>query len=235
MIWLGIETANTPLSVAVVMDGKVVAELVQNIKLTHSAGAMPAIEEVLARAGLKAGDLDVIAVSEGPGSYTGVRIGVTLAKTLAWTLQIPLVGVSSLKALAANATLYNGLICPIFDARRDNVYTAVYQGVTLEALVEDHHTHIADLLERLRALDAPILFVGTDVGIFWDNIVEKLGDNALRAHFSLDLPRATEVIRVGTKVELPSVEATHHFVPQYKRIAEAEANWLKEQKEKEHE
>ncbi|MBL3732231.1 tRNA (adenosine(37)-N6)-threonylcarbamoyltransferase complex dimerization subunit type 1 TsaB [Lysinibacillus sp. HST-98] len=235
MIWLGIETANTPLSVAVVMDGKVVAELVQNIKLTHSAGAMPAIEEVLARAGLKAGDLDVIAVSEGPGSYTGVRIGVTLAKTLAWTLQIPLVGVSSLKALAANATLYNGLICPIFDARRDNVYTAVYQGVTLEALVEDHHTHIADLLERLRALDAPILFVGTDVGIFWDNIVEKLGDNALRAPFSLDLPRATEVIRVGTKVELPSVEATHHFVPQYKRIAEAEANWLKEQKEKEHE
>ncbi|UUV24036.1 MULTISPECIES: tRNA (adenosine(37)-N6)-threonylcarbamoyltransferase complex dimerization subunit type 1 TsaB [Lysinibacillus] len=235
MIWLGIETANTPLSVAVVMDGKVVAELVQNIKLTHSAGAMPAIEEVLARAGLKAGDLDVIAVSEGPGSYTGVRIGVTLAKTLAWILQIPLVGVSSLKALAANAALYNGLICPIFDARRDNVYTAVYQGVTLEALVEDHHTHITDLLERLRALDAPILFVGTDVGIFWDNIVEKLGDNAFRAPFSLDLPRATEVIRLGTKVELPSVEATHHFVPQYKRIAEAEANWLKEQKEKEHE
>lgn len=235
MIWLGIETANTPLSVAIVRDGKVVAELVQNIKLTHSAGAMPAIEEVLARAGLKAGDLDVIAVSEGPGSYTGVRIGVTLAKTLAWTLQIPLVGVSSLKALAANAILYNGLICPIFDARRDNVYTAVYQGVTLEALVEDHHTHIADLLERLRALDAPILFVGTDVGLFWDNIVEELGDNAFRAPFSLDLPRATEVIRVGTKVELPSVEATHHFVPQYKRIAEAEANWLKEQKEKEHE
>ncbi len=129
MIWLGIETANTPLSVAVVMDGKVVVELVQNIKLTHSAGAMPAIEEVLARAGLKAGDLDVIAVSEGPGSYTGVRIGVTLAKTLAWTLQIPLVGVSSLKALAANAALYNGLICPIFDARRDNVYTAVHQGI----------------------------------------------------------------------------------------------------------
>jgi len=235
MIWLGIETANTPLSVAIVRDGKVVAELVQNIKLTHSAGAMPAIEEVLARAGLKAGDLDVIAVSEGPGSYTGVRIGVTLAKTLAWTLQIPLVGVSSLKALAANATLYNGLICPIFDARRDNVYTAVYQGVTLEALVEDRHAHIADLLERLRALDAPILFVGTDVGLFWDNIVEELGDNAFRAPFSLDLPRATEVIRVGTKVELPSVEATHHFVPQYKRIAEAEANWLKEQKEKEHE
>ncbi|MFJ7922131.1 tRNA (adenosine(37)-N6)-threonylcarbamoyltransferase complex dimerization subunit type 1 TsaB [Lysinibacillus fusiformis] len=235
MIWLGIETANTPLSIAVVKDGKVVAEMVQNIKLTHSAGAMPAIEEILARIDVKPNDLDAIAVSEGPGSYTGVRIGVTLAKTLAWTLQKPLVGVSSLKTLAANATLYNGLICPIFDARRGNVYTAVYQGETLEALVEDHHAHIDDLLVRLKALEQPILFVGTDVDIFWENIVQILGDHAVRAPFSIDLPRATEVIHLATKMELPSVEATHHFVPQYKRIAEAEANWLKEQKEKEHE
>lgn len=235
MIWLGIETANTPLSIAVVKDGKVVAEMVQNIKLTHSAGAMPAIEEILARIDVRPNDLDAIAVSEGPGSYTGVRIGVTLAKTLAWTLQKPLVGVSSLKTLAANAALYNGLICPIFDARRGNVYTAVYQGGTLEALVEDHHAHIDDLLVRLKALEQPILFVGTDVDIFWENIVQILGEHAVRAPFSIDLPRATEVIHLATKMELPSVEATHHFVPQYKRIAEAEANWLKEQKEKKHE
>ncbi|MFF6017545.1 tRNA (adenosine(37)-N6)-threonylcarbamoyltransferase complex dimerization subunit type 1 TsaB [Lysinibacillus fusiformis] len=235
MIWLGIETANTPLSIAVVKDGKVVAEMVQNIKLTHSAGAMPAIEEILARIDVRPNDLDAIAVSEGPGSYTGVRIGVTLAKTLAWTLQKPLVGVSSLKTLAANAALYNGLICPIFDARRGNVYTAVYQGETLEALVEDHHAHIDDLLVRLKALEQPILFVGTDVDIFWENIVQILGVHAVRAPFSIDLPRATEVIHLATKMELPSVEATHHFVPQYKRIAEAEANWLKEQKEKKHE
>ncbi|AJK86222.1 MULTISPECIES: tRNA (adenosine(37)-N6)-threonylcarbamoyltransferase complex dimerization subunit type 1 TsaB [Lysinibacillus] len=235
MIWLGIETANTPLSIAVVKDGKVVAEMVQNIKLTHSAGAMPAIEEILARIDVRPNDLDAIAVSEGPGSYTGVRIGVTLAKTLAWTLQKPLVGVSSLKTLAANAALYNGLICPIFDARRGNVYTAVYQGETLEALVEDHHAHIDDLLVRLKALEQPILFVGTDVDIFWENIVQILGEHAVRAPFSIDLPRATEVIHLATKMELPSVEATHHFVPQYKRIAEAEANWLKEQKEKKHE
>jgi len=235
MIWLGIETANTPLSIAVVKDGKVVAEMVQNIKLTHSAGAMPAIEEILARIDVKPNDLDAIAVSEGPGSYTGVRIGVTLAKTLAWTLQKPLVGISSLKTLAANAALYNGLICPIFDARRGNVYTAVYQSETLEALVEDHHAHIDDLLVRLKALEQPILFVGTDVDIFWENIVQILGDHAVRAPFSIDLPRAMEVIHLAMKMELQSVEATHHFVPQYKRIAEAEANWLKEQKEKEHE
>ncbi|MFJ3390640.1 MULTISPECIES: tRNA (adenosine(37)-N6)-threonylcarbamoyltransferase complex dimerization subunit type 1 TsaB [Lysinibacillus] len=235
MIWLGIETANAPLSIAVIKDGKVIAEIVQNIKLTHSAGAMPAIEEVLAKAGIKPSELDAIAVSEGPGSYTGVRIGVTLAKTLAWTLKKPLVGISSLKSLAANAALYDGFICPIFDARRGNVYTAVYKGCGLETIIEDYHDHIDGLLERLQALEAPVLFVGADVDVFWHKIVEVMGERAQRTQFSNDLPRASETIRLATKMELPSVDAVHHFIPQYKRIAEAEANWLKEQKEKAHE
>ncbi|QDQ01112.1 tRNA (adenosine(37)-N6)-threonylcarbamoyltransferase complex dimerization subunit type 1 TsaB [Lysinibacillus fusiformis] len=235
MIWLGIETANAPLSVAVVKDGKVVAEIIQNIKLTHSAGAMPAIENILENAGIKPNELDAIAVSEGPGSYTGVRIGVTLAKTLAWTLHKPLVGISSLKVLAANATLYDGLICPIFDARRDNVYTAVYKGAELDVVVEDYHDHIDGLLNRLKAFESPILFIGADVHAFWDKIIEVLGDYALRVPFSNELPRASEVIRLASMKDLPSVEETHHFIPQYKRIAEAEANWLKEQKEKAHE
>ncbi len=235
MIWLGIETANAPLSVAVVKDGKVVAEVIQNIKLTHSAGAMPAIENILANAGVKPNELDAIAVSEGPGSYTGVRIGVTLAKTLAWTLHKPLVGISSLKVLAANATLYDGLICPIFDARRDNVYTAVYKGAELDVVVEDYHDHIDGLLNRLKAFESPVLFIGADVHAFWDKIIEVLGDYALRAPFSNELPRASEVIRLASMRELPSVEEIHHFIPQYKRITEAEANWLKGQKEKAHE
>ena len=235
MIWLGIETANAPLSVAIVKDGKVVAEVVQNIKLTHSAGAMPAVEKILEKAGLKAADLDAIAVSEGPGSYTGVRMGATLAKTLAWTLKKPLVGVSSLKALAANVSLFNGLICPIFDARRSNLYTAVYKGTNLETVMEDYHDHIDGLLLHLKELGEPVLFVGVDVDVFWDKIVAVLGSNAYRAPYSNDLPRASEVIRLASEGELPSIEATHHFVPQYKRIAEAEANWLKEQKEKAHE
>lgn len=235
MIWLGIETANAPLSVAVVKDGKVMAEVVQNIKLTHSAGAMPAIETILANVGVKPNELDAIAVSEGPGSYTGVRIGVTLAKTLAWTLQKPLVGVSSLKVLAANAALFDGLICPIFDARRGNVYTAVYKGTKLDVVIEDYHDHIEALLTRLEALNAPILFVGADVDVFWDKIVEVLGVNACRAALHEDLPRASAAILLASAEELPSIEAVHHFTPQYKRIAEAEANWLKEQKEKAHE
>lgn len=235
MIWLGIETANAPLSVAVVKDGKVLAEVVQNIKVTHSAGAMPAIETILANVGVKPNELEAIAVSEGPGSYTGVRIGVTLAKTLAWTLQKPLVGVSSLKVLAANAALFNGLICPIFDARRGNVYTAVYKGPKLDVVIEDYHDHIDGLLARLKDLDAPILFIGVDVNLFWDKIVEVIGHNAYRAPLHDDLPRASAAINLASMENLPNVEEVHHFIPQYKRIAEAEANWLKEQKEKAHE
>ncbi|MER2109036.1 MAG: tRNA (adenosine(37)-N6)-threonylcarbamoyltransferase complex dimerization subunit type 1 TsaB [Solibacillus sp.] len=230
MIWLGIETANAPLSVALVKDGKVLAEIVQNVKLTHSVGAMPTVEEVFQKAGLAPSDIDAVAVSEGPGSYTGVRIGVTLAKTIAWTLQKPLVGVTSLQVLAGNARLFNGLVCPIFDARRSNVYAGIYDGATLAPVVEDFHDHIDGLFVKLQELEGPILFIGTDVAIFEERIREVLGERAVFASFTQHLPRASELIMLALDKELPSIEATHHFVPQYRRIAEAEANWIKEQK-----
>lgn len=230
MIYLGIETANAPLSVAVVKDGRVIAEIVQNNKVTHSNGAMPAVEEVLQKAKITAAQIDAIAVSQGPGSYTGVRIGVTIAKTLAWTLQKPLIGVSSLQALAANASLYSGLICPIVDARRNHVYTALYEGWTLEEIMVDTHESIDDLCIKLKAFARPVMFVGTDVEQYWDVIEEQLGHLAIRAPQVLDLPRASQVVHIAAQQELPAVEETHRFVPQYKRIAEAEANWIKEQK-----
>ena len=84
-------------------------------------------------------------------------------------------------------------------------------------------------------LDAPILFIGVDVNLFWDKIVEVIGHNAFRAPLHDDLPRASAAIHLASMENLPNVEEVHHFIPQYKRIAEAEANWLKEQKEKAHE
>ena len=229
MIWLGIETANAPLSVAVVKDGAIIAEVVQNIKLTHSVGAMPAIEELLNKAGLKPTDVDAIAVSEGPGSYTGVRIGVTIAKTLAWTLQKPLVGVSSVKSLAYNGQLFSGVVCALFDARRQHVYAGAYKNGG--AVVEDGHMSIEALVEKLDGLNEDVLFVGVDVAMYWDKIATKLGDRAQQAPLSFNLPRASQVIELAMQMPLPSTEGTHNFVPTYKRIAEAEANWIKEQKQ----
>ncbi|HCG4536336.1 TPA: tRNA (adenosine(37)-N6)-threonylcarbamoyltransferase complex dimerization subunit type 1 TsaB, partial [Salmonella enterica subsp. enterica serovar Typhi str. AG3] len=171
-----------------------------------------------------------IAVSEGPGSYTGLRIGVTIAKTLAWTLKKPLVGVSSLQVLAANGQDFNGVICALFDARRQNVYTAVFHGTTIEPIIEDHHSSIEGLLEQLQELNMPVLFVGLDIDIFKEKIVAQLGDQASFAPSSLALPRGAHLIELAQKQPLPSVEAVNSFIPQYHRITEAEANWIKDQK-----
>ena len=153
MIWLGIDTANTPISVALVKDGELLIEENSAMAINHSLRAMPAIEELLEKAGLAPADIDAIAVSEGPGSYTGARIGVTIAKTLAWTLGKPLVGVSTLKALAANALFFNGLVCPIVDARRGNVYAGVYQYAAgkLTEIIEDGHYSLEELVHLLEA------------------------------------------------------------------------------------
>lgn len=230
MIWLGIDTANTPLSVAIVRDGKTITEENTSAPINHSLRAMPAIEEAFKRANLVPADIDAIAVSEGPGSYTGVRIGVTVAKTLAWTLNKPLVGVSSLKALAMNGVFFSGLICPLIDARRNHVYAGVYEvkdGVVIRR-VEDQHIQVNDLLMELREFDEPILFIGTDVALHEETIQEVLKEQAVIAPVQFNLPRASSLIYAA---ELMGKEVdTHHFVPEYRRIAEAEANWLKAQR-----
>ncbi|MFS0691044.1 tRNA (adenosine(37)-N6)-threonylcarbamoyltransferase complex dimerization subunit type 1 TsaB [Sporosarcina sp. 179-K 8C2 HS] len=230
MIWLGIDTANTPLSVAIVKDGAVLAEVNSSMAVNHSLRAMPVIEELFATVKLQPKDIDAIAVSEGPGSYTGVRIGVTIAKTLAWTLKKPLFGVSSLKVLAANAPYFYGLICPLVDARRNNVYAGVYEFVDggLTANAEDGHFAIENLLDGLASKERPVLFVGKDVAMHEELIVERLKEKAVIAPFPLQLPRASSLIFIAE--QSGQEENIHAFTPEYRRIAEAEANWLMQQR-----
>lgn len=232
MIWLGIDTANTPLSIAIVKDGKVITEENTSAPVNHSLRAMPAIEEAFKRANLVPSDIDAIAVSEGPGSYTGVRIGVTIAKTLAWTLNKPLVGVSSLKALAMNGLFFNGFICPLIDARRSHVYAGLFEmkdGMLIER-IEDRHISIDDLLESCQGLEKPILFIGTDVALYEEKIKEILKEQAIIAPVQLNLPKASSLIYAAEQTK--KSEEVHHFIPEYRRIAEAEANWLKAQRDK---
>lgn len=229
MIWLGIDTANTPLSVAIVKDGEIITEENTATKVNHSLRAMPAIEEAFKRANMTPDEIDGIAVSEGPGSYTGVRIGVTIAKTLAWTLQKPLIGVSSLQALAMNVRLYEGLICPLFDARRNHVYAGLYQieQEQMNVKMDDQHLSIDALLARVKELNKPVLFVGKDVAMYQEMIAEQLGQLAQFAPRTLNIPRASSLISLAEQMD--EAKSIHHFVPEYRRIAEAEANWLKAQ------
>src|SRR5690606_11334434 len=158
MIYLGIDTSNSPLALALIEDGKVLIEETSNLKINHSLTAMPAIEEMMAKAKVAPAQLTHIAVAEGPGSYTGVRIGLTIAKTLAWSLKIPLLMVSSLKVLAANGQFFDGIICPLMDARRGTAFMGAYAGDSLDSLIPDQHSDVRAFLNQLKELGRPVLF-----------------------------------------------------------------------------
>ncbi|MDE1454155.1 tRNA threonylcarbamoyladenosine biosynthesis protein TsaB [Bacillus paralicheniformis] len=229
MTILAIDTSNLTLGVALVKDGKVIAEHISHLKKNHSVRAMPAIDELLKECGLKPSDLTQIAVAKGPGSYTGVRIGVTIAKTLAWSLNIPVKTVSSLEVLAANGRFFQGLICPLFDARRGQVYTGLYQyrDGKLHGLEEDQNILLEDWLKKLKAMDQQVLFIGSDTGIHREMIERILDEQAVIADPALQLPRPSELALIG---ELKEDEPVHSIVPNYIRLAEAEAVWLEKQK-----
>ncbi|OEH91724.1 tRNA (adenosine(37)-N6)-threonylcarbamoyltransferase complex dimerization subunit type 1 TsaB [Bacillus solimangrovi] len=226
---LAIDTSNDVMGVAIVDDNKVIGELITNVKKNHSVRLMPAIEKLLNETDVKVSELDRIVVAEGPGSYTGVRIGVTVAKTLAWSLNIELVGVSGLESLAYNGRYFNGLIVPIFDARRGQVFTGLYQwnDGMLESVMSDKMVIFSELLTELKERNEPVLFVGNDVDLHRELIVDILGDNAIIANFVQNNPRPSELAGCGLLKQPVDV---HSFVPNYLRLAEAEANWLKAQK-----
>ncbi|MEW9503262.1 tRNA (adenosine(37)-N6)-threonylcarbamoyltransferase complex dimerization subunit type 1 TsaB [Jeotgalibacillus marinus] len=227
---LVIDTSNFPLAIAVMNEDEVIAEMMINIKKNHSIQAMPLIETMLKAANLAPKEMDRIVVSMGPGSYTGVRIGVTMAKTLAWTLNIPVVGVSSLAAITGAGRHFNGLVCPVFDARRGQVYTGLYQFENhgLVAVEEDTNILMDSWIEKLAERTEKILFTGKDIAVFWEAIQNKLGDRAVRSALTENVPRASEIGLAGMAMEPGEV---HGLVPNYIRLAEAEAKWIERQQQ----
>ena len=230
---LAIDTSNEILGLSLVNQDKVIGEYSTNVNKNHSIRLMPAIEHLLSDCQTTPDELTKIVVAEGPGSYTGVRIGVTVAKLMAWSLSIPLIGVSSLASLAANAHHFSGLICPLFDARRGLVYTGLYRygaNDTLQQVKTDTNTLMVDWLEELVELHEPILFIGNDVSIHREIIAEKLGEYGLFATTAQNNPRASELAMLGNQYAERDV---HSFTPNYIRLVEAEAKWL-EKKVKDH-
>jgi tRNA threonylcarbamoyladenosine biosynthesis protein TsaB len=227
---LAIDTSTYVLGVAIVEENKVIGELVTNLNKNHSVRAMPAIAQLMKECEVKNEEIDRIVVGKGPGSYTGVRIGVTIAKTLAWSLNKPLVGISSLELLAANGRYFNGFICPLMDARRGQVYTGLYKGDSFRIVpeVDDVNILLVDWLSMLKEHNTNVLFVGNDVHLHRETIIEYLGEFAYFAQISENNPRPSELALIGLKKD---AEDVHSFVPNYTRLAEAETKWL-ESKEK---
>lgn len=224
---LAIDTSTDVLAVGIVSNEKVIGEYITNIKRNHSTRVLPAIDYLLKDCGVQIKDINKIVVADGPGSYTGVRIGVTIAKTLAWTLKVPLTGVSSLKVMAASPKHFDGLISPIIDARRGNVYTGLYQykdGVLVQVL-QDQHTSSQDWSIKLQEFNQQILFIGNDVHLHEEVFISNLGELASFANITENISRPGELGLLG--INLPANDV-HSFVPNYLRLAEAEAKWREE-------
>jgi len=215
---LAFDTSSKALSVALLEEENRLAELTLTIKKNHSITLMPTIEFLMASIDWKPTDLDRIVVAEGPGSYTGLRIAVATAKTLAQTLKIDLVGVSSLLALVPEEI--EGLAIPVMDARRNHVYAGFYQEDQL--VYPEGHLSFEAVLERVKGAEK-VTFLG-EVEAFREQIQEALPS----AQMVETLPDTVRIGRLGLTKEAVSV---HGFVPNYLKRVEAEENWLKDHQE----
>ena len=159
---LALETSAKAVSAAVTEDGKVLASGYQDTGLTHSRTLMPIVESILKNTNLSMKDIDAVAVAVGPGSFTGIRIGVAAAKGLAFAVDKPTIGVSTLAAMARNVAFCDGPIICAMDARRQQVYNALFEAKDgkLKRLTEDRAIALADLLEEIKGDPRPKMVVG---------------------------------------------------------------------------
>lgn len=221
---LAIDTSTNVLGVGIASNEKIIGEYITNIKRNHSTRVLPAIDFLLKDCGMDIKEINKIIVADGPGSYTGLRIGLTIGKTLAWTLNIPIVGVSSLKLMAASARYFDGYISPVMDARRGNIFTGLYEykeGKLMQA-VDDQHIPTEEWCKLLKTFDKPVLFLGNDVVIHEQVIVNQLAKQVQFAPITVNIPKPGELALLAKDLKEENV---HSFAPNYLRLAEAEAKW----------
>ena len=175
MLILAFESSAKAASVALVRDGRLLGQSTQISALTHSRTLLPMAEDLLKNCELKVSDVDAFAVAHGPGSFTGIRIGVSTVKGLAWAADRPCVGVSTLEALAWHGLAAGGLICPVMDARRSQVYNALFEireGRPVR-LSEDRPISLEQLADELAALDSPAFLLGDGAAMTADFLQKR--------------------------------------------------------------
>ncbi len=178
-------------TVALFENGTLIAEYTQNIGLTHSEGFLPLLETMLKMANKDISQIDYYAVTNGPGSFTGLRIGVATIKGLAHAHNKPLAEISTLDALAENVPNFSGYVCPMLDARRQEVYTAVYHNG--EKIMEDTPLSLNELFEFLKSKRGKVMFLGDGAVNYRDIIQKALPKKAVFAPNHLILQKASSV------------------------------------------
>lgn len=226
---LGVDTSTSCGGLGIIDDGRMVAEYAFPREGTLSAELIPAIQALLAEAELGLDQIDGIAISLGPGSFTGLRVGLSVVKGLALTAERAVVGIPTLDALAHNLPFTPYFICPIVDARKGEIYTALYKNVEgggVEQLTPHQVLSPSALIEGIPPQET--VFLGDGVEVYGGIIKEQLGEQALFAPPHLRFLRGTTVAELGLKrIMRGERDDIASLVPIYVRASDAEINWAK--------
>jgi tRNA threonylcarbamoyladenosine biosynthesis protein TsaB len=228
---LSVDTSSNVASVAITDDEKLICEITVNTKKTHSQTIMPMIDSALKQSELEISDIDLIASANGPGSFTGLRIGVSAVKGLAHAAKIPVVGVSILEAMAYNLPFCEYVISPMMDARRQQVYNAVYEwkNEELSEIKAPRALSVDELIEELLTSDKRVVFLGDGVDVHKAYIQEKMGDKAVFAPVSAKEQRASGLAVAAKKKKAVSC---YELAPIYLRKPQAERELEEKEKNK---
>ena len=232
MLILAFETSAKAASVALMEDNKLLGESYQNTGLTHSQTLMVMAEDLLKQCGKTAADVTAVAVAEGPGSFTGVRIGVAAAKGFAWGREIPCYGISTLEAMAESLGIYEGYVCPCMDARRSQVYNALFRvekGV-VSRVAEDRAIALSDLAEELAQLDGPIFLVGDGSNLTYNTLKDQIEALVLPAEHRMHQRAVGVAILAREQAKAGIAPSGGALTPNYLRLSQAEREKLEKQK-----
>lgn len=233
---LALDSSGLVASVAVVCDDELIAEYTTNYKKTHSETLLPMLDQVTKTIGLDLDTIDALAVASGPGSFTGLRIGSATAKGLGFALDKPIIPVPTLEGLAMNAWGSLGLVVPIMDARRNQVYTGIYsfsKEGSLEIVRDQAPMGIDELVEILNLMGQIVTFLGDGVPVFAEYIEEHLECDYRFAPVSMNRQRAACIASRGASLFAEGkYETAAEHRPEYLRLSQAERERLEAEAEK---
>lgn len=231
---LSVDCSTKCASCCVLDDETVLGEVSFNYKKSHSIILMPMIDYLLKNLDLSIDSLDGFVISKGPGSFTGLRIGAATIKGLSQGTGKPFVSVSSLNSLAYNMAYCSGIVCPIINALRDNVYCGIYKfdREKLQMIKEDSIISIDELIEFLSLESQPICFVGDAVPLFKEKLSNKL-ENVVFAPAHLNFTNASSLGLLGMSLLNNGItDDVYTFSPEYLRIPQAEREYNKRMEDK---
>ncbi len=233
---LAMDSSGLAASAALVWDGVMIAEYTTNFKKTHSQTLLPMIDEIVTMTGVSLQEMDAIAVAAGPGSFTGLRIGSSTAKGLGLALKRPIIPVPTVEGLAYNLFGSSKIICPIMDARRNQVYTGLYtfHEDNMEIISDQKAVPIDEIVEEINTLSKEVVFLGDGVPVFKKFIEENCKVSVSFAPSHMAMQRAGAIaVRAEYYYNLGKIETAAEHKPVYLRLSQAERELQEKQALKE--